>query len=207
MSKEIGIINYGCGNLKSVENAVLILGYQPTILTSPKSLNQFHKIILPGVGAFPQAMANLTATGFKDGLNNIYEQGDVKILGICLGMQLMCVSSEEGKPTDGLGWLDARVVSLSNRIDSHFKVPHLGWNNLSLKKEHLVFEGVPDQSDVYFVHSYCVECADERDVIATSEYGIRFVSIFSHENIIGMQFHPEKSHTIGLKLLKNFLDS
>jgi len=202
MNKHLAIVDYGLGNIKSIINALDEIGCRSTLIKEPNQLSPFEKIILPGVGAFASAMDKLKNSGMDIALQNAKDNGAL-ILGICLGMQLMCKSSEEGGVHKGLGWIDARVVRFP--VINDLKIPHIGWNNLSIKKESPLLTGIVDNVDVYFLHSYHARCAVPDDILATSGYGEEFVAVFGRENTFGIQFHPEKSQRIGLKILNNFV--
>jgi len=197
----IGIVDYNAGNIQSVINALDYLGVQNQLVSDPEVLAQFDGLIIPGVGSFDDAMNSLSNRGLVDGLNSV--KNTLPILGICLGMQLLCSSSEEGnKP--GLGWVDARVKSIS--VDSQkIKVPHMGWNQVS-EPFNPLFNRIPDETDFYFVHSYCVVTDDASLTTAHSQHGEEFVCAFSKGDIFGVQFHPEKSQDHGLTLLQNFVE-
>lgn len=199
----IGIIDYGMGNLRSVMNAMEELGAECSLLDRPESLADFPRLILPGVGAFGDAMANLRARGLEKALQAV--AGRIPILGICLGMQLMCKSSQEGGFNEGLGWIDAEVVPLPNGGD--LKIPHMGWNDLQIRQPGPLLAGLAEDTDVYFVHSLQVVCRDPRDVAATCRYGVEFTAAFSRGPFHGTQFHPEKSQKAGLRILANFLEA
>ncbi len=202
---KIAIVQYDSGNIQSVFNAIDFLGYSVELVSSPALLDDFDIIILPGVGAFEPAMTSLKKSGFKDKLDSLFLAEDKLIIGICLGMQLMCNSSLEGGDTKGLGWINADVVSLKSFSASE-KVPHIGWNNIVINNP-LEFEGVHSGKDFYFVHSYCVICRDASHSLATTEYCTQFSSIVKNKRAIGLQFHPEKSHSTGLNLLGAIISS
>lgn len=210
MARETGIVDYGCGNIRSLLNAFKINDGDATLVSKPEQLKQFSKIVLPGVGAFSAAMERLHSSGFQEALEDQRNSGK-PILGICLGMQLMCSSSDEVpsnskfREQKGLNWIEAQVRHFSRDQQGALKVPHMGWNALQLRQQSPLYEGVEDGADVYFVHSHAVHCADEKDILSTSDYGGEFVSSFARENIFGMQFHPEKSHKVGLRIIDNFL--
>lgn len=203
MTKEVAIVDYGMGNLRSVQNAVTHVGGVPVIVAKPEELFAYGKIILPGVGAFGQAMTCLQQTGLASALNESRESG-VHILGICLGMQLMCEISEEDGLHAGLGWFAARVTRFVP--DRGLSVPHMGWNGVDFNRDDPILAGQESSSDAYFVHSYHVQCEDESDVLATTDYGWKFHSMIQHGNVRGIQFHPEKSQAFGLNIIRNFLE-
>jgi glutamine amidotransferase len=198
----IAVVDYGMGNLRSVMNAFSELGARAELITDPGSVGRFERLVLPGVGAFAQAIATLRRSGMSEALDQFRASGR-PVLGVCLGMQLMCSTSEEDGIHEGLGWIPARVVAFPR--DQGRKVPHMGWNALHLARKDSIFDEIDDGSDVYFVHSYYVACERADDVLASTEYGVSFASIIGRENVYGMQFHPEKSQSIGLRLLGNFL--
>ncbi len=198
----VAIIDYGMGNIRSVLNAFEEVGAAGVLVDNPENLGSCEKAILPGVGAFKEAMENLDESGMTAALNTYVSKGN-QLLGVCLGMQLICLDSEEDGFHEGLGYLNAHVVPLPR--EAGLKVPHMGWNAIEFRCEHAVFSDVESGSDVYFVHSYRVKCEDESDVLATSNYGVPFDSIVASGNVLGMQFHPEKSQGVGLQLLRNFI--
>jgi glutamine amidotransferase len=202
----VAIVDYGMGNLRSVANALRAVGADPVIVGCPADLSGFDRIILPGVGAFQQAMEHLVASGLGAALDSMRQAGK-PMLGICLGMQLMCRNSEEDAPADaphaGLGWIDAQVRRFQAR--QGFKVPHMGWDDVQRLRDHPLIEGMADGSDYYFVHSYYVDCAHSGDVLLSGHYGVPYCVAFANGNVAGVQFHPEKSQQAGLRLLQNFL--
>lgn len=195
----IGIVDYGRGNLRSVEKALQKLGYSARILEKPEELDQVKGIILPGVGAFADAMAALEEQGWIQPLLQ-YAQSGRPFLGICLGMQVLFEVGEEHGVHKGLSLLPGRVV----KFPMGRKVPHMGWNTLTQEKPCFLLEGIPDEAYFYFVHSYYALTEDEEILVGRSDYGVRFPALVGRDNIWGAQFHPEKSSPWGLKLLENF---
>ena len=199
-----GIIDYGMGNLLSVKNAIEYLGYNAEIINNPKELSSFDKLILPGVGSFESCINNLKKFNFIEPLNNEVLINKKKILGICLGMQVMAKKGFEGGEFDGLGWFDADVVKIESK-NKKIKVPNIGWKPISFDKKNPLFNNLPNLVELYFVHSYHVSCNNSNDRIATSNHGITITASINKENIYGTQFHPEKSQDLGLKIIENFL--
>ena len=198
------IIDYKMGNLGSVRNAVEKMGGKPEIVTGPEEIRKFDRIILPGVGAFPDAMAHLKEVGMDKALKEFAESGKA-LMGTCLGMQLLFESSEEFGETKGLGFIPGKVVKFdTDKFDRKLKIPHMGWNELFVKKDTPIFEGLPREFYLYFVHSYHV-ITDEEYIIGSTYYGYEFTSAVQKDNIFGFQPHPEKSHDNGLKIIENFL--
>lgn len=198
----ITIVDYGMGNLGSVKNMFRYIKVDSEITGDIEKIEKATKLLLPGVGAFDAAMERINASGFRDVLDKKVLQDKVPVLGICLGMQLLTNSSEEGK-LPGLGWIPAKALKFSFDNNS-IKIPHMGWNSVKLAKSHMLTDSLPDDPRFYFVHSYYVQAEDKNDVLATTHYGIDFHSMLQKENIMGAQFHPEKSHKFGMKLLENF---
>lgn len=205
MSAKIVIVDYGMGNLNSVKRAIDRMKFDSAISSDSKDIERAQKIILPGVGHFGKAMSNLKELGLLDALNEAVLVKHKPILGICLGMQLLANKSEEGS-SEGLGWIDAEVVKFSVSDKLKYKIPHMGWNQINIKKNSLLMRDVPDLSEFYFVHSYHVKPANERDVLNETSYDENFYSAVEKDNIFGVQYHPEKSHDAGAQLLKNFID-
>ena len=192
------IVDYGVGNLKSVANAMQFLGMRTLITSDAAGLERADSIILPGVGAFPDAAERLRGAGLD---RVLAAQGEKQpILGICLGMQLLFDLGEEGRTCKGLGLVHGRV----RRIDTEYKLPHIGWNSLTFQNGAPIFRGLEDGVYVYFVHSFCGVAADEKNVTARTDYGASVVAAVCSGNVYGCQFHPEKSGEPGLQILKNF---
>jgi glutamine amidotransferase len=201
----IAIIDLGIGNISSVGNIIKKVGGDFFICSNHKELSRAEKIIFPGVGSFDHGVNGLLKGRWIDALNESVLIEKKKVLGICLGMQLMCKHSEEGI-LDGLCWIDADVRRFDfKNVDGTLKVPHMGWNTVSLKKSSDLITLSEEEKRFYFVHSYHVVCHDKLDILATSNYGYDFTSAFNKNNIYGVQFHPEKSHRFGMELIKNFI--
>lgn len=200
----IVIVDYGVGNLGSIINMLKKAGTRAVSSSDPAVLEQAEKLILPGIGAFDAGMNKLNEYGLVPLLNYLALEKKVPFLGLCLGLQLMTKKSEEGQ-TQGLGWLDAETVRFKFETgEPQLKVPHMGWNTIQIRREHPIFTGLESDARFYFVHSYFVKSNNQEDVLAETDYGGGFDSILGKGNIIGAQFHPEKSHKFGLQLLKNF---
>ena len=197
----IAIIDYDAGNIKSVEKALQYLGEEAVITRDAGEILMADKVILPGVGAFGDAMEKLNRYGLVPVIHEVVEKG-IPFLGICLGLQLMFESSEEAPRVEGLGLLKGKIVRIPE--GDGLKVPHMGWNSLSFPKEGRLFAGIPENSYVYFVHSYYLQ-AEEDIVTATAEYGVTIHASVEKGNVFACQFHPEKSSTVGLKILDNFI--
>ena len=198
------IVDYKMGNLGSVRNAVDKMGGKPVIVTEPEELKRFDRVILPGVGAFPDAMEHLKESGMDEALLEFAKSGKA-LMGTCLGMQLLFESSEEFGENYGLGFIPGRVVKFDrDRFDKELKIPHMGWNELFVKKDTSIFDSLPKEFYLYFVHSYHV-VTDEEYIIGRTYYGYEFTSAVQRDNILGFQPHPEKSHDNGLKIIENFL--
>jgi imidazole glycerol-phosphate synthase subunit HisH len=202
---KVAIINYQASNLHSISKAVRDLGADPLICNEPKDLKNVNKIILPGVGSFAKAMSNIIETGFFEELNEMVLLDRTPILGICLGMQLLTKSSTENKFTKGFGFIDGNVVHLKT-LGCDLRLPHIGWNSIRIVKKNNLFLNIPDNSDFYFANNYALTDTDQNNVIAKANYGIDIISVIKKENIIGAQFHPEKSSSYGKLFIKNFLN-
>ena len=196
------IVDYGMGNLASIGNMLKKAGVQALISADIASIERAEKLILPGVGAFEHGMANMHKLGLFPLLNDRVINRKIPILGICLGMQLMTKKSEEGA-LPGFGWVDAATVRFKfGQGQNDLKIPHMGWNTVKIRKEAEFFKAIIQEPRFYFVHSYHVVCANETDIWTTTFHGYEFVSAFLRDNIAGVQFHPEKSHKMGLAFLR-----
>ena len=202
--KKIAIINYGMGNLRSVENAVRRLNFDPKIVSVPNELDNYDKIILPGVGAFKDFMKKINENKID---KIIYEKlkKNTSILGVCVGFQVLFDRSYEHGNYPGLGILKGEFVNFKDKLNN-IKVPHVGWNECKILNKNDLFYQIEDNSDFYFTHSYFLKGFDKNDVISETTYNFKFVSVINHKNIYGVQFHPEKSQSNGLKILKNFYE-
>jgi glutamine amidotransferase len=199
----IVIIDYGMGNLGSTKNMLKRLGVESIISDNHSDVLKADKLILPGVGAFDHGMKNLKEKQLVPVLNQRVIVDKVPLLGICLGMQLLTGHSEEGC-LKGLGWIDAETVRFKFSNESLLKIPHMGWNEVLLNKNSPLLNGIGDRPKYYFVHSYHVVCHKKEDEILNTFYGFNFTSAIQKDNIFGVQFHPEKSHMFGMKILDNF---
>ncbi len=201
----IVIVDYKMGNLGSVTNIIKKIGHTSVVSSDIDIISKASKIILPGVGSFEKAIDNLRELNLIDVLNEKALIEKVPFLGICLGMQLLTKSSEEGN-VDGLGWIDAKTVKFKLADYPELKVPHMGWNDTQFTSNHFLSEGYHEDPRFYFVHSYHAECEREENVLTKTKFGYEFDSGIIKDNIIGVQFHPEKSHKFGMNLFKNFIE-
>jgi len=199
----ITIIDYGMGNLGSISNMFKRIGVESEVTGNREKIASAKKILLPGVGAFDAAMERINEGGYREILDRKALQEKVPVFGICLGMQLLTNSSEEGK-LPGLGWIPAKTTKFIFENDSKLKVPHMGWNRVYEKNQSLLIRDLPPEPRFYFVHSYYVLAENVNHILTTTIHGVEFNSIIQKENIYGAQFHPEKSHKFGMKLLENF---
>jgi glutamine amidotransferase len=201
----IGIVDYNMGNLASVINAFEKIGAKIAVESDPDKLKKYDKLILPGVGAFGDAMKHLRENSMDSAIIE-YSKTQKPLLGICLGMQLLFESSQEFGKHKGLGLIEGKVVAFDeDNFDHKLKVPHMGWNELFVSRETPIFKNLPKEFYLYFVHSYHVVC-DDKYAIGKTYYGYEFVSAVNKDNIYGIQPHPEKSHNNGLKIIENFVD-
>jgi glutamine amidotransferase len=201
----IAIVDYNMGNLASVKNAFAKLGEDTVVENNPDKFKEYDKLILPGVGAFGDAMQHLRERNMINALKEFADSGKY-MLGICLGMQLLFENSEEFGKHEGLGLIKGSVTKFdASKFSEPLKVPHMGWNRM-FTKEHPLFNGLDKNHYLYFVHTYHVNCSDENDIIGRTYYGYEFTSAVSHKNVMGIQPHPEKSHKNGLQILQNFIN-
>jgi glutamine amidotransferase len=202
MAIRLAIVDYGMGNRRSVQKALEHVGAQAQITRDPEQLSRAHGLVVPGVGAFPQAMGNLHEFGLDDVIRTA-ARNSIPLLGICLGMQLLFERSYELEPTEGLGLVPGEVTPLQT---GGLRVPHIGWNEVIFQRASPLTEGLPaDGCAFYHVHSLAVRPADQHDVVATTSYGERFATIVARDSVLGVQFHPEKSSRYGLAMLRNFV--
>ena len=200
----ICVIDYGMGNLRSIEKKLMQVGAEVYISSDSVEILNAKKLILPGVGNFAKGVKNLKVLGIWDVLNAKVIEEKTPVLGICLGMQLMAKHSQEGD-VKGLNWIDANVVKFQIKDTLTFKVPHIGWNSINVKRKSSLLSGLPKDASFYFVHSYHIICNNDNDVICTTEYEYEFTSAVQKNNIYGTQFHPEKSHDLGETIFRNFI--
>ena len=202
----VAIIDYGIGNLGSVANMLKKIGINPIVTSEPEEILKAEKLILCGVGAFDDGIINIKTKGLFETINEKVIVQKSPILGICLGMQLFTEKSEEGKEK-GFGWINAETVKFNfSEQDLKLKIPHIGWNEVKSPNNSRLFQDILPVPRFYFVHSFHVKMENEKEVSGITEYGYNFTSAFEKDNILGVQFHPEKSHKYGMKLLKNFID-
>ncbi|MEO8021576.1 imidazole glycerol phosphate synthase subunit HisH [Polaromonas sp.] len=196
----IGVLNIGMGNLRSVENAVYQLGFDPLVVEHQDGFDDLTHLILPGVGNFSAAMPEIGARELKRPILDFVASGR-PLLGTCLGMQLLMGISDEGGVHNGLGLIAGKVARLQGE---GLRVPHVGWNILNMTRPHPIFQGIKKGRDFYFVHSYAAVCEQEEDLLASTEYGGPVTAVVGRANVVGVQFHPEKSQVNGLRLIENF---
>ena len=199
---QVAIIDYGVGNLRSVEKAFAATGCSAVVTDDEKLLRTAARLVLPGVGAFGACMKALTDRGFDELVHERIAAG-TPLLGVCVGMQMLFEASEEFGPTTGLGLLRGRV----RRFPGHLVVPQVGWNQIQQRRSHPLFEGIEDNAFFYFVHSYYCEPAEADVIVGETDYGVAYASVVAHGDLYGVQFHPEKSQAAGLRLLSNFARS
>lgn len=196
----IGIINYGLGNIKAFANVYKQLNIPAKLVTRPEELENISKIILPGVGSFDHAMDKLNHSGLRQMLDELVLYKKLPVIGICVGMQMLAHGSEEGS-MPGLGWIDGKVLKFRQQ---NIAVPHMGWNSIKVALKNDLLKNLESYSKFYFLHSYYFKCQDVDNILASTDYFGEFSCVVRKENIYGVQFHPEKSHEWGIRLLKNF---
>ncbi len=201
----IGVINYGLGNFHAFLNIYKRLNLPCKLISCVSDFDQVDRFILPGVGAFDHAMLALETSGLMNRLSIRVLQDKIPVLGICVGMQMMAHTSEEGS-SEGLGWITGHVKKLKVKSSIHYPLPHMGWNTVSQLIPSQLFSEIPDQSEFYFLHSYYFEATNDDDIIAQAAYPDNFSAVVRKNNIYGIQCHPEKSHSHGIQLLKNFAE-
>ncbi|MBO5208994.1 MAG: imidazole glycerol phosphate synthase subunit HisH [Lachnospiraceae bacterium] len=200
----VAIIDYDAGNIKSVEKAVIALGHEAKVTRDRNEILSAKHVILPGVGSFGDAMGKLHEYGLVEIIHEVVEK-KIPFLGICLGLQLIFESSEESDGVEGLGILPGKIVRIPDKED--LKIPHIGWNSLKFPNKGRLFEGLPENSYVYFVHSYYLQAQEPEIVMATTEYSTLIHASVEKDNVFACQFHPEKSSEVGMTILKNFLNT
>lgn len=201
----IAVVDYGMGNVRSLFNALQYVGCDAIVTSEPEAIRRAERLILPGVGAFGDAVDALRARGLDELLDLAVRRDGKPMLGVCLGMQLLARSSTEHGTHIGLGWIDAEVTRFE--LSPGLKIPHVGWNEIEYRPDEPLFRGLkPGERNFYFVHSFHMRCFRQADVIATCDYGGRFTAAVRHENVMATQFHPEKSQDNGLRVLENFVN-
>lgn len=201
----VGITDLGIGNFSAMAKMVEHLGHDVIRIDNPNQLRGVSHVILPGVGAFDYASRVLEENGWRDPLLSIFSAGETPVLAVCVGMQLLTESSEEG-PGHGLGWIKGRCVKFRPVAGSRLKVPHMGWSSVQVNQKSPIFPEDQDHARFYFVHSYYVTCEEPKAVIASATHGERFTAAVNRDQVWGVQFHPEKSHKFGMRLLQGFLE-
>ena len=203
------VINSGTGNLRSVMNALDFIGVSACVADTPETLNLATKIILPGVGGFPTVMGNLLAAGWVPPIKEKILGDCVPILGICVGMQILCDVGTESRIQEGLGFIPGKVshLSVDRPAASNVKIPHVGFNTVTLDTSSALNAGLGGAADFYFTHSYHMTCNDPKNIVGTCDHGGEFVASVQNEHICGVQFHPEKSQSNGLKIIQNFIEN
>lgn len=200
----ITIVDYGVGNISAFKNVFKRLNIASNIARSSSDLENATKLILPGVGSFDYAMSQLNLSGMREKLDELVIEKKIPVLGVCVGMQMMGIGSEEGA-SEGLNWVNAQVLKFDESLlKTRVKLPHMGWNEVKPVKESILFKNINEEAIFYFLHSYYFKCNNSDHVLGVSDYGSSFSSCINFENIYGVQFHPEKSHNNGEKLLYNF---
>lgn len=200
------IVDYGCGNLGSIQNMLKKIGEKSIITSDVKIIEQSTRLVLPGVGSFDYGINNLIDYNLRDILTRKCKIDNIPILGVCLGTQLMTKFSEEGS-LKGLGFVDASTIKFNFKVENNLSLPNIGWRKIEIKKESPLFEGFTHETWFYFVHKYHLQTNKTKLISSVSNYGYEFISSIEFNNLVGVQFHPEKSHKFGLQLFKNFLNN
>ena len=200
----ISIVDYGSGNLEAFKNIYKRLNIKCEVAKTPKEILNAEKLVLPGVGSFDETMKILRDSGMIEALNKQVLEKKGPVIGICVGMQILSKKSDEGK-LEGLGWIDAEVKRFDvSKLNQKPHLPHMGWNNFQKEKESPVLAELEPEKGFYFLHTYYFSCKNQDDILTSTVYGEKYTSAVNHKNIFGVQFHPEKSHSNGVQLLKNF---
>ena len=199
----ITIVNYGVGNLASIKNMLKKAGFESELATDEETIGKASKIILPGIGAFDHCMSEFNKSGLRNIVTKQVLEQKTPVLGICVGLQMLMEGSEEGTE-QGLGWIAGKTVKFKKEELGDLKIPHMGWTNVKIAKKTPLTENLGDQPRFYFVHSYYVQPNDKSDEMLTAFYGYEFTAAVNRDNIYGAQFHPEKSHKYGMRILENF---
>ncbi len=199
----ITIVNYGVGNLASIKNMLKKAGFEAVLATEKSEIEKASKIILPGIGAFDHCMSEFNKSGLRDTVTKRVLGNKIPLLGICVGLQMLMENSEEGVEP-GLGWIKGKTIKLKKEALGDLKIPHMGWTNVQIVKDTPLTQELGDEPRFYFVHSYYVQPEVQTDTMLTATYGYEFTAAVNHDNIFGAQFHPEKSHKYGMKILENF---
>jgi len=197
----IGILDIGMGNLRSMANAIDLGGFDPLVVAEASAFDDLTHLVIPGVGHFGAAMSEISVRNLSQGIRDFADSGR-PLLGVCLGMHLLAAMGEEGGLSEGLGFISGTVRRLEP--GPGMRVPHVGWNELEIRRNHPVFEGIKANRDFYYVHSFAMFCESDESVLGTTDYGGSVTAVVGHGNVLGFQFHPEKSQTNGLKLIENF---
>ncbi len=199
----ITIVNYGVGNLASIKNMLKKAGFEAVLATEKSEIEMASKIILPGIGAFDHCMSEFNKSGLRETVTKRVFENKIPLLGICVGLQMLMENSEEGVEP-GLGWIKGKTIKFKKEVLGDLKIPHMGWTDVQIIKDTALTQELGERPRFYFVHSYYVQPEEQSDTMLTATYGYDFTAAVNHDNIFGAQFHPEKSHKYGMKILENF---